>query len=70
MSLAVADGQGLLRIVPMERDGGVHALLVVVAVVLVFVQNEVSVGSAIDAQLNRIRRLLSGPLDVGAHGDD
>src|SRR5208337_3852616 len=65
MALAIANGQRLCSVVPVQRDGRIDSFFVVVAVALVFVEGEVAIGSAIDAQFDRVRRFLAGPFLVG-----
>src|SRR5207248_1412277 len=69
-SFALADSQCLPRVVPVKWDRGVHSLLVVIAVVFVFIEREVSIRSAIDAQLDGIFRLFAGPFLVRPHRHD
>src|SRR5208283_1425514 len=56
-----------LRVIPVKRDRRVDALLVVVVVVLVLIQREATVGAGVNAQLNRIGRLLVGVLKERTH---
>src|SRR5580658_7912891 len=69
-SLPLADGQAAGGIVPLDRDGGIHALLVIVVIALVFVEREAASRAAIDAQFDGVRRLLGGIFDIGPHGHD
>ena len=48
---ALADGQRVRGFVPVNRDGGVDAVLVVIIVALVLIEREVAVRAPIDAQL-------------------
>ena len=61
LTFAIADGQGLLCVIPMERDRRIGAFFVVVAVVLVFVEREVGVRAPINSELDRVGGLLCGP---------
>ena len=54
----------------MERNRGVSALFVVVAIVLVLIWGEIAVRSAIDAQFHGIFRLLRGPVFLRPHRND
>src|SRR5205814_6451740 len=56
-SSTVGDRQSLFRVIPMELNRGIRALFVVIAVVFVLVEREITIRSAIDAQFNRIFRL-------------
>src|SRR5262249_17296987 len=68
LSLAVADCECMCRIIPAQRNGGVYAFLVVVAVVLVFVEDEVAVGSGVNTQLDGILGFLRRPLLIRPQG--
>ncbi len=70
LTFAITDRQRLFCIVPMERDRRVGALLVVVAVVLVFVEREVAVRAAIDSELDRVGGLFCGPFLIGPQRQD
>src|SRR5580704_8200896 len=65
MALPVANGQRLRGVVPVQRDGRIDSFFVIVAIAFVFVEGEVAVGSAIDAQFDRVRGLFARPLLVG-----
>src|SRR5215471_14977639 len=54
----------------MEGDGGVHPLLVVIRIALILIKREVTVGTAIDAQLNGISRLLRHKFHLGSQRHD
>ena len=56
LSLTFRNSQRLLRIVPVELNRRIDALLVVVVVVLVLVEREVAIRAGINAQLDRDRR--------------
>ena len=68
-SLPFADGQCLLRIIPMDWDRRIDAPLVVVGVILVFVQDEIGIGAGIDAQFDGICGFLIRPLFVRPNGN-
>jgi len=68
--LALADDEGAGAVVPSERDGGVQALFVAIAVAFVFVEGEGAVGTGIDAQFDGVGGFFVGVLEVGAEGDD
>src|SRR5215472_15004444 len=63
-SLAFTDGQGLFRVVPVKRDRRVYSFLVVVAVVFIFVEREIAIRPAIDAQFDGIFGLFGRPLII------
>src|SRR5215471_8142639 len=67
LSFTLANGQSLFRVIPTEGDRRVHSLFIVVSVVFVFVEREITVCSAINAQLNRVFGLLGGPLYLRPH---
>src|SRR4029077_624936 len=54
LALPIANGKGLLGIVPAKKNRGVDILLVVVVVVFVLVESELAIGTAIDSQLDRV----------------
>src|SRR5947207_3224208 len=70
LSLAFADRQGLTFIVPMQRDGRVGALFIVVIVVLVFIEGKVSICARVDSQLHGICRLLGRPFFIRSERND
>ncbi len=53
-ALARAQSQRARRVVPVDRDGGMRAPFVAIAVALVFIEREIAIGSGIDAQLDGI----------------
>ena len=67
---AGADGELAGLVVPGEGDDGVLPLLVGVGVAGVFVEVEVAVGAAVDAELDGGVGLLAGVFDLGAEGED
>ena len=67
-ALAFANGECPVGFVPCDRDRGEHAFFVVVAVVLIFVEREGSVRSAINPKLDWVGRLLGGILESGPIG--
>src|SRR5215469_7849272 len=69
-SLAVANSEGLGSIVPMQLNGCMLSLGIVVVVVLVLVEGEVAVGSGVDANLDRVGGLFGRPLHRRPHGND
>src|SRR5271166_1283556 len=69
-ALALSDSKGLRGLVPLNQDGRADALLVVVAVVLVFIEREGAIGSAIDAKFDGIGGLFGRVLQLRTHRDD
>ena len=69
-ALAVANGQRVRTVVPMERDGGIDAVLVVVAVSLVLVEREVAVGTRIEPDLQIVPCLLTHILHLRTKGQN
>src|SRR5690348_5270960 len=69
-SLSLADGQCLRDVVPDKRDGRVCTFFVVVVIVFVFVERELSVCAAIDAEFEWIGRFLGSVLDIGTERND
>src|ERR1022692_2541054 len=69
-ALALADLQCLCLLIPSNWYSRVVTLLIVVAVILVFVEREPSIGATINAQLDWIGRLLRCILQFRAHRDD
>ena len=65
LTFSITDRQRLFCIIPMERDRRIGALLVAVAVVLVFVEREVRVRAPIDSELNRVGGLFCCPFLIG-----
>ena len=51
-ALAVANGQRVGGVIPMDGNGGVGALFVVVVVVLVFIEDEVAVRAREDSKFD------------------
>src|SRR5271169_1603011 len=70
LALTFVDGECLRGVVPVNWNGGVDPILVVVAIVLVFVEGKRAIGSAIDPQLHRVGRLLGRVLQVRSHGNN
>src|SRR5207302_11007595 len=66
-SFALSDRQCLLRVIPVKGNRGVHSLFIVVAVVPVFVEREISIRAAIDAQLDGVFGFLRGSLLFRPH---
>src|SRR5580692_10116701 len=54
LSLAIAYGQSAMCVIPVHRNGRVGTLLIIVGVVFVFVESEISVRTAVDAKLDRV----------------
>src|SRR5208283_4009072 len=61
-SLALANGERLLVVIPTKSDGRVRARLVVVRIVLVLIEREIAISAAIHANLQWIGGLLGGVL--------
>src|SRR5215469_12586113 len=53
-ALAAIEGKGTRRIVPVNRNGGVSAACVSIAVALIFVEGELAIPARIDTKLDRI----------------
>ena len=70
LALTLADGQLLLAVVPLESDGGVGTLLVVVVVAFVLIEREATIGTRIDAHLEVIPSLLANILHLRTEGKD
>src|SRR5580693_568378 len=64
LSLAIAYGQSAMGVIPAQRNGRVRTLLIIVGIVLIFVESEISVRTAVDAKLDRVLRFFRGPLFV------
>src|ERR1039458_838866 len=59
---AFSNFQGMLGVIPRDRNRGEFSLFIIVSVVFVIVERELPVGTAIDAQFNRISWFLAGIL--------
>src|ERR1700729_2630675 len=69
-AFASTNGERRGVIVPAERDYGMLALLVLVAVARVFIEVETAIGAAIDAELDGPGWILRGIFDLRAHRED
>src|SRR5271165_2729212 len=64
------DRKRMRRIAPVKCNRRVLALLVGVGCTVVLVQRELAIGAGIDAQFDRGRWALGGPLQLRPHRDD
>ena len=62
--------QATSLVVPMEADGGISSLFVVVVVIFVLVEGECAVGTRIDAYLQIVPILFGGILYFGTERQD
>ena len=49
--MLLPDGEGACAVVPVDGDGGIDSLFVVVVVALVLIKGEMGVGARVNAQL-------------------
>src|SRR5215470_15092221 len=67
LSFSLTDRQRMLCVIPVKRDRGIRSLFVIVAIAFIFVEREISVGTAKDAQLDSIFSLFRGPFFLRPH---
>ena len=70
VSPAIRNCQRSAQIIPGKRDSGTGPLFVIVIVVFVLVKSELSVGTRINPQLDRIGRLFGRVLQERPHRDN
>ena len=68
--MLLTDRQRACGIMPLEGDGGVGALLILIAVAFIFIEEERAVGTRIDTDLKLIPCLLTYILHLGGEGQD
>ena len=68
--MTLVDGEDACLVVPLEGDGRVDALLVVVVVAFILVEGKLGIGTGVYNDVEIVPCLLGSVLYVGAEGND